>query len=118
MLTRRFLLTGAVAGTAAALVSLVWCDPLRASTGFAVQYTDAQWRARLAPARYAVLRQQATEPPFSSRLLHEQRRGGVLQPLRRPPRPSLSRWPATDRSALLHERPRAGIQARMILRPA
>jgi peptide-methionine (R)-S-oxide reductase len=75
MLTRRFVLTGAAAGTAAALIPLAWCTPARASTGFAVHYTDAQWRSRLAPARYAVLREAATEPPFSSPLLQENRRG-------------------------------------------
>lgn len=37
--------------------------------------TDAQWRQRLGPERYAVLRQAATEPPFSSPLDHEDRAG-------------------------------------------
>ncbi|HXS73441.1 MAG TPA: peptide-methionine (R)-S-oxide reductase MsrB [Rhodanobacteraceae bacterium] len=37
--------------------------------------TDAQWRARLGPERYAVLRQAATEPAFSSPLDHEHRAG-------------------------------------------
>ncbi|HET7557285.1 MAG TPA: peptide-methionine (R)-S-oxide reductase MsrB [Rhodanobacteraceae bacterium] len=37
--------------------------------------TDAQWRQRLGPQRYAVLRQAATEPPFSSPLDHERRAG-------------------------------------------
>jgi len=37
--------------------------------------TDAQWRQRLGPERYAVLRQAATEPPFSSPLDHEHRAG-------------------------------------------
>lgn len=37
--------------------------------------TDAQWRQRLGDARYAVLRQAATEPPFSSPLDHETRAG-------------------------------------------
>jgi peptide-methionine (R)-S-oxide reductase len=37
--------------------------------------TDAQWRQRLGPQSYAVLRQAATEPPFSSPLDHEHRAG-------------------------------------------
>ncbi|MGN6729267.1 MAG: peptide-methionine (R)-S-oxide reductase MsrB [Rhodanobacteraceae bacterium] len=37
--------------------------------------SDAQWRQRLGPERYAVLRQAATEPPFSSPLDHEHRAG-------------------------------------------
>lgn len=32
--------------------------------------TDAEWRAQLPPDRYAVLRQAATEPPFSGSLYH------------------------------------------------
>ncbi len=75
MVTRRFILTGAAAGTAAALGSLAWCVPLLASTGFRTQYSDAQWRVRLTADQYAVLRQAATERPFSSPLLQENRRG-------------------------------------------
>jgi peptide-methionine (R)-S-oxide reductase len=35
-----------------------------------VEKTDAQWREELEPERYAVLRQAATEPPFTGSLLH------------------------------------------------
>jgi peptide-methionine (R)-S-oxide reductase len=42
---------------------------------FEVVHTDAEWLALLGPQRYAVLRQQATEPPFSSPLDHEHRTG-------------------------------------------
>lgn len=36
---------------------------------------DALWRAELAPERYAILRQSATEPPWSGELLAEKREG-------------------------------------------
>jgi peptide-methionine (R)-S-oxide reductase len=42
------------------------------------QLTAAQWRARLSPAAYAVLREHATEAPFSSPLDHEKRPGTYL----------------------------------------
>ena len=42
---------------------------------FEVTKTDAQWRRLLSPAQYAVLRRQGTEPPGSSPLDHETRRG-------------------------------------------
>ncbi len=37
--------------------------------------TDAQWHARLTPEQYAVLRQSATEPAWSSPLENEHRSG-------------------------------------------
>ena len=37
--------------------------------------TDAEWRAALPPDRYAVLRQAATEPPFSGALYHNHATG-------------------------------------------
>lgn len=36
---------------------------------------DSEWRARLSPEVYRVLRQAGTEAPFSSPLLHEKREG-------------------------------------------
>jgi peptide-methionine (R)-S-oxide reductase len=37
--------------------------------------TNAEWRAELAPDRYAVLREAATEPPFSGALYHNKGNG-------------------------------------------
>jgi peptide-methionine (R)-S-oxide reductase len=42
---------------------------------FEFELTDDQWRERLGPRRYAVLRQHGTEPAFSSPLDHEHRAG-------------------------------------------
>ena len=75
MTRRRLLLAGGAVGLAAA-VGTVWhpAAPL-ADQSFAVTYTDAEWRKRLSPAQYAVLRESDTERPFTSPLLHEERRG-------------------------------------------
>ena len=37
--------------------------------------SDAEWRKRLSPAAYEILRHDGTEPPFSSPLLKEHRKG-------------------------------------------
>src|ERR1700679_988197 len=37
--------------------------------------TDAQWKARLPPDQFAILRREGTEEPFSSPLDHEKRNG-------------------------------------------
>ena len=70
MLTRRLLLAG---GAAAAMAM----SGLRAvaATAFRVTRTDAEWRKRLSPEAYAVLRREATERPFSSPLNKEHRNG-------------------------------------------
>lgn len=60
----------AVAATAAAADAPDAPEPLRLS--------DAQWRQRLSPAQYAVLRGEGTEAPHSSPLNAEKRRGIYL----------------------------------------
>ena len=42
---------------------------------FAVNRTPAQWKQQLGAQRYAILRDAGTEPPFSSPLLKEHRKG-------------------------------------------
>jgi peptide-methionine (R)-S-oxide reductase len=45
---------------------------------FAFQLTDAEWRARLSPSQYNVLREHGTERAFTSPLDHERRAGQFL----------------------------------------
>jgi peptide-methionine (R)-S-oxide reductase len=77
---RRFLIlgVGSVGAGALALMARAQQDvvPVTLSPS-APTFTldDAQWRKRLGSRRYAVLRQAATEPPFSSALDHEHRTG-------------------------------------------
>ena len=68
---RRSLLMGAGLVAAGGVLGRA---PALAAT-YAVQFTPDQWRARLSPAAFAVLRQQQTEAPGSSPLLNEHRRG-------------------------------------------
>jgi peptide-methionine (R)-S-oxide reductase len=42
---------------------------------FPVNHTPAEWRRILGPQRYSILRDAATEHPFTSPLLNEHRRG-------------------------------------------
>lgn len=74
---RTFLLgSAAIAVLAGFVVSrrMTIANPALAET-FEVTKTDAQWRAILSPAAFAVLRQEDTEPPGSSPLLNEHRKG-------------------------------------------
>jgi len=65
-----------VGASAAALAAAIMIRPSVAkAAAFPVTHSDADWRRILDPKRYAVLRQAATEAPFSSPLLSEHRRG-------------------------------------------
>lgn len=46
-----------------------------AAENFEVVHTDAEWRKLLTADQYDVLRQEGTEAPFTSPLLHEKQRG-------------------------------------------
>ena len=60
----------------AAAAGLFWrTASSRATDSFAVTHTEEEWRKLLTPDQFAVLRQAGTELPFTSPLLHEQRRG-------------------------------------------
>jgi peptide-methionine (R)-S-oxide reductase len=75
MITKRFALAGGTASLAVALGSSLWSSAAKAAEVFEVTRTDAEWRKLLTTEQYAVLRQAATERPFTSPLLHEERRG-------------------------------------------
>ena len=49
--------------------------PSEARGKFPVQYSEAEWKRRLSPSQYAVLRQEKTERAGSSALNKEKRRG-------------------------------------------
>ena len=85
ILSRREWLGGAaLAGVAALLASAT--GSAGAKPRFAFTLSDAEWKKRLSPAAYAVLRHEATERAGSSPLDREHRRGifacaGCGQPL-------------------------------------
>jgi peptide-methionine (R)-S-oxide reductase len=69
-MTRRQLLS------ALAAIGLVRATPAtEAARADALKLADAEWRKRLTPAQYDVLRHEGTEPAFSSPLNGEKRRG-------------------------------------------
>ena len=82
MKTSAFSLTRRTALFAAAATGFVAAAPLaRANNEQAFanspwrKLSDADWKNRLPPEAYQVLRHQATEQPFTSPLLHEERKG-------------------------------------------
>src|ERR1700730_8813108 len=74
MMTRRHLLTHTAGGIGAVSISPWWIETARSET-FEITHTDAEWRKLLTPDQFAVLRKSGTEHPFTSPLLHEERRG-------------------------------------------
>lgn len=80
MMTRRNLLLGGTAGLASVgiFAGLNRRDNARAAAApekFEVSLTEEEWRARLDPDRFAVLRLEDTERAFSSPLVEEHRAG-------------------------------------------
>jgi peptide-methionine (R)-S-oxide reductase len=58
-----------------ALVTLAYAGESAGAVNFSVKRSPAEWRRILGPRRFAVLREAATEPAFSSPLLNEHRAG-------------------------------------------
>jgi peptide-methionine (R)-S-oxide reductase len=76
MMTRRMLLAGGSAGALALFLGSSWRPGTpKAAEAFEVTHTEEEWRKLLTPDQFAVLRKAATERPFTSELLHEERRG-------------------------------------------
>jgi peptide-methionine (R)-S-oxide reductase len=71
MLTRRTALSGLAAIASANLLAN---SGARAQEAHIIR-TDADWRSTLTPDQYAILRKDGTERPFTSPLLHEERKG-------------------------------------------
>jgi peptide-methionine (R)-S-oxide reductase len=65
-------------GAGIALPVLAGCGSPAEAKAYRIAYTDTEWRRRLRPAVYRILRQEGTEPPFSSPLDREKRRGTFL----------------------------------------
>jgi len=74
---RAFLFSGAglAAVGAYSMLKPVGSTALAGEGGFEIAYTEEEWRAKLTPEQFAVLRQEATERPFTSPLLYEKRTG-------------------------------------------
>ena len=57
---------------------LAACGSAAQAKTYKISYTDAEWKKRLSPASYQVLRHADTEPPFSSPLDDEHRKGTFI----------------------------------------
>jgi peptide-methionine (R)-S-oxide reductase len=73
--SRRSLILG---GSSALGLFLISCESDAKEAAYTVTRSDAQWRKQLSPAAYATLRQAATERPYSSKLLKENRKGNFI----------------------------------------
>jgi peptide-methionine (R)-S-oxide reductase len=75
MIDRRILLASLASLFGLAAFRWLRVAPAAAAQKFEIEKTDAEWRAQLTPQQYQILRKQGTEPPNSSPLLNEHRKG-------------------------------------------
>jgi peptide-methionine (R)-S-oxide reductase len=66
---------GGALGAAGTVGTMWWPAEPEAAETFDVTHSESEWRQRLTRDQFAVLRKNATERPFTSPLLHEERRG-------------------------------------------
>ncbi len=73
---RRFL---AMLGASAAVPVLAACSGSSAEArAYPVRFSEAEWRRRLTPEQFYILRQKGTERPGTSPLVNEHRRGTFI----------------------------------------
>ena len=75
--TRRQFMTWLGAGAAIPVLSACGGGDAQAR-GYPVSYSEAEWRQRLTPQQFRILREAGTERPFSSALNDEHRKGTFL----------------------------------------
>ncbi len=75
MIDRRFLLSSLTGLFGLAAFRWLRSSPAHAAEKFEIEKSDAEWRAQLTPPQYEILRNEGTEPPWSSPLLKEHRKG-------------------------------------------
>jgi peptide-methionine (R)-S-oxide reductase len=73
-LSRRALLTAGVAGVALSVFGR-WAPATASEGSFEITLSEAEWRDRLTPEQFAILREEDTERPFTSALNYEKRKG-------------------------------------------
>jgi peptide-methionine (R)-S-oxide reductase len=77
-MTKRRFLSGTAAAVGAAIAAACGRAPAREGERFEVELSEEEWRRRLTPAQFAVLREEDTERAGSSPLDKEHRRGTFL----------------------------------------
>ena len=72
--SRRSVMRLFAAGTASVVLAACGSGRADAKT-YPVRFSEAEWKKRLNPKQYYILRQNGTEKPYSSALLNEHRKG-------------------------------------------